>query len=88
LYKQNDTDMKNIENMTLIEKVEWSARLLQSDGNFSEDQLNYIFSEDKEYHTIREKMNNLSDLFKENLKSGTIETLLDLDFETEIWELI
>lgn len=86
--------MKNIKNMTLIEKVKWVASTIEIEDNqekfqYFEDMMNDIFSNDPELPIIKEKIENLITILNSKIPNNDeLESFLDLDFETEIWKMI
>ena len=86
--------MKNKEQMDIKEKVKWVASTMEienGDTEFSyfEDMMNGIFENDPDLPLIKQKMDNLVALcYEKNKNSEEFENFLDLDFETEIWEMI
>jgi hypothetical protein len=86
--------MKNSKNMTLVEKVKWVASTIEIEDNqkkyqYFEDMMNNIFSDDPELPIIKEKIDNLMSLLNSKTQNNDeLEAFLDLDFETEIWNLI
>jgi len=76
--------MKTTKNTDLIEKVKRVASTLNVDGTYFDEMVDGIFFNDPDLPVIREKMNNLSNL----VKTKGMENLLEMDFETEIWNII
>lgn len=80
--------------MTLVEKVKWVASTIEIEDNqkkyqYFEDMMNNIFSDDPELPIIKEKIDNLMSLLNSKTQNNDeLEAFLDLDFETEIWNLI
>ncbi|MFW6233431.1 MAG: hypothetical protein ACOC3Z_02090 [Nanoarchaeota archaeon] len=69
-------------------KVMLVASTMLEDGSYWNELLVDMFGNDKDYHIIKEKIENLSKLYKEKSKSNELDELLDMDFGTEIWDMI
>lgn len=80
--------MKNTNNKELKDKVMLVASTMVEDGSYWNILLEDMFGNDSDYLVIKTKMENLSKLYKEKTKSNQLDELLDLDFETEIWDMI
>lgn len=80
--------------MTLVEKVKWVASTIELEDNqekyqYFEEMMNNIFSSDPELPIIKEKIEKLITLLNNKISNNDeLESFLDLDFETEIWNLI
>lgn len=72
----------------LKKKVMLVASTMLEDGSYWNELLVDMFGNDKDYHIIKEKIENLSKLYKEKSKSNELDELLDMDFGTEIWDMI
>jgi len=75
--------------MNIKEKVKLIAGTIERNDNnigfnYFEELIPFYFSNDEDIDIIKEKMNNLISLINQD----GIEKFLDLDFETEIWEMI
>lgn len=81
--------------MNLKEKVSSIVSTIEEndnhDGfNYFEELMNNKYSNDPDFHIIKEKMDNLIVLLNKVNKEGeeSFEKFQDLDFETEIWDMI
>jgi hypothetical protein len=85
----------DLKTMTLKEKVIYVVSAMdmnenQTEFGYFEDMMNSMFENDPELPNIKEKMDNLISLLYDVKSRGEEEyqKFLDLDFETEIWEMI
>lgn len=80
--------------MTLVEKVKWVASTIEMEDDqmhfqYFEDMMNICFANDPELPIIAEKVNNLITILNNKIPNNDeLESFMDLDFETEIWNLI
>jgi hypothetical protein len=84
--------MKNKQNMNIKEKVKLIAGTIEkndnNDGfNYFENLISFYFANDNDYQIIKEKMNNLIKLLS-TFDEKELKNFENLDFETEIWEMI
>lgn len=84
--------MKSKDNMSIKEKVMWVISTMeitqyQKKYNYFEDMMYGIFENDSDLPIIKSKMDNLVELL-ESKNEEEFEIFMDLDFESEIWEMI
>lgn len=85
LYAENKK--KSIKNMSLIDKVKFIMPMMDTDGVYY-DEIFDFFRDDSDLPIIQKKFENLSKLCFEKLCSEELEDFLNMDFETEIWNMI
>jgi len=73
--------------MSLIDKVMFIMPMMDTDGVYY-DEIFDFFKNDSDLPIIRKKFENLSRLYFEKLCSEELEDFLNMDFETEIWNMI
>lgn len=81
--------MKDTTNWDIKDKVKLIVASIEKNDNddnynYFTDLISYHFSDDKDLPMIQEKMDNLMNL----LNTEGMSKLEDMDFETEIWNLI
>jgi len=81
-----------MENSSLVEKVKLSLTNVVENENgsftFDSGSMYDLFLDDSDLPKIEEKLNNLMILMEEENKNGNLKSLLERDFESDIWNII